>query len=213
MYTPEPFAECRPEVLHSFIREHPLGLLISCSNEEGLTATHVPMLLDVPADSSGVLRCHVARANPHQSVLAKGAPVLVVFQGPDHYITPSWYPSKAEHGRVVPTWNYVAVHVWGQATVFDDHQALLHHVGQMTEFQESVFTEPWRVTDAPQEYVSGLARAIVGIEIRIERMQGKWKLSQNRPAKDRTSVVDGLEDLATCRSVQMADAMKKRQAE
>jgi transcriptional regulator len=207
VYTPAPFAESRPDVLHALIREYPLGLLISSSEPDGLMATHLPMLLD---ESNRTLRCHMARSNPHGQILKASPPVLVVFRGPEHYVTPSWYASKTEHGKVVPTWNYVAVHVRGRAGVFEDPDALLEHVRLLTAFNESSFDPAWRVSDAPGDYVTGLVSAIVGVEIAVEGIEGKWKLSQNRPIEDRDGVIAGLEDLGTYRSLATADEMKKR---
>lgn len=206
MYVPRPFAEPRPEVLHAFLRQYPLAALVSVS-ADGLTASHVPLLLDANA---GVLRGHLARANPHWRALAESPSVLALFTGPEHYVTPSWYPSKAEHGKVVPTWNYTAVHVSGRARVFEDKAELLAFLERLTAEQESAFAQPWRVEDAPSEYVANLADAIVGVEIAIERVEGKWKLSQNRPEVDRAGVLHGLEELDSERSRSVADLMKKR---
>ena len=200
MYNPAPFAESRVEVLHEFVREHPLGALVT-----GLTASHIPMFLDA---CRGVLRCHLARANPQCEILSSGAPVLVIFGGAEHYVTPTWYPSKAEHGKVVPTWNYTAVHVTGQPRILDTPELvkLLH---ELTDANEAGLPQQWRIEDAPAEYISALTKAIVGFEIAIERIEGKWKHSQNRSEADRVGVIAGLEALGTHRSAEMADAMKK----
>jgi transcriptional regulator len=203
MYTPAQFAEARPEVLHDLIRRYPLGALVSTSSEQGLMASHIPMLLDSDA---GVLRCHVARANPHWQTLSE-SPVLVIFTGPEHYISPSWYASKDEHGKVVPTWNYAAVHVHGHARTFEG-EALYPHLQKLTSANESAHALTWRLEDAPREYIEGLMKAIVGVEIVIQRLQGKWKLSQNRPDRDRQGAIAGLDALGTHRSAELSDFMK-----
>ena len=203
MYNPQQFAETRADVLHAFIREHPLGMLVT-SGAAGLEASHVPMVLDAEA---GVLRCHLARANPQWQAVAS-APVLIVFRGPEHYITPSWYPSKQEHGKVVPTWNYVAVHVWGEARTFETQEELLPHLKELTRQNESAFAEPWAVEDAPESYIQALTKAIVGVEISIRRMEGKRKASQNRPLGDRFGVIEGLESIGSAESLEMAQIVK-----
>ncbi len=199
MYVPKHFAETRVEVLREFVRAHPLGLLVAGPE---LEATHVPMLLDGER-----LRCHVARANPIWKGL-EGAAVVAVFSGPAHYVSPSWYPSKAEDGRVVPTWNYTAVQVRGAATLFEGRDELVAHLTEMVEAQESRFEQPWRVTDAPAEYLDGLTRAIVGIEVRVSEVTGKFKLSQNRPAADRDAVIAALEALGDRAADEVAELMR-----
>ncbi|MGH9619522.1 MAG: FMN-binding negative transcriptional regulator, partial [Bryobacteraceae bacterium] len=196
MYTPAHFAETRLDVLHQFIRQHPLAALVT-SGPDGLEATHVPMVLHPEIEPQGVLRCHVARANPQWKSIGLQSPVLVIFSGPEHYITPSWYAAKKEHGRVVPTWNYAAVHVSGRAKLFDEENALLEHLNALTKQSEAPFEKPWAVSDAPAEYVQAMAKAIVGIEMTIERLEGKWKASQNRPRADRPGIIAGLEELHT----------------
>jgi transcriptional regulator len=199
MYTPGHFAEERPEVLQEFLGAHPFAVLVTCG-EDGPEASHVPTLLH---PDEGRLRCHLARANGHWKSL-NGARVLAIFQGAHHYVSPSWYPSKAEHGKVVPTWNYLAVHVRGRARVFEDRDEIVAHVTALTARNEEGFPAPWSVADAPGEYIEGLSRAIVGVEIEIESMEGKWKVSQNRPAADRAGVVDGLRGLGTEAAREMA---------
>lgn len=205
MYTPAPFAETQTDVLYEFVRQHPLGVLISHSEPAGLMASHIPMLAD---SSTGILRCHMARANRQWESLDR-AEVLVVFTGPEHYISPSWYPSKQEHGKVVPTWNYAAVHVSGRASIFEG-EALHPHLRQLTLAHESTHGLAWSVDDAPGSYIEGLTKAIVGIEIRVERIEGKWKMSQNRPAADQRGVVEGLQRLGTPASIEVAGAVRDR---
>src|SRR5579863_8292746 len=144
------------------------------STSEGLFATFLPLIYDEHAGEHGALLGHVARKNDHWRLGAIGE-ALVIAHGPDAYITPSWYPSKREHGRVVPTWNYIAVHVAGAARLFDDTPSLIRHLSELTDSHESGFAEPWSVTDAPPDYVANMTRAIVGIEIAVDRIEGKWK--------------------------------------
>ncbi|AKM31742.1 transcriptional regulator [Pandoraea faecigallinarum] len=191
MYQPAAFTENRPEVLHDLIRSHPLGLLVSAGSQ-GLIADAIPFLVYAGEGEFGTLRGHLARANPHGEALRDVDDCLIAFTGPQGYITPSWYVAKAEHGKVVPTWNYAAVHVWGKPRVIDDAAWLRRLVGDLTQSQEQGRAAPWAVEDAPEDYVNGMLRAIVGVEIPIRRIEGKFKMSQNRPMPDRVGVVDGL---------------------
>ncbi|HEY4365267.1 MAG TPA: FMN-binding negative transcriptional regulator [Bryobacteraceae bacterium] len=206
MYNPAAFAENRAEVLHSFLRAHPFGTLVT-NGPDGPEASHVPFFWDAEA---GLLRCHMARANPHGRLLTSGARVLAVFTGPHHYITPNWYASKQEHGKVVPTWNYTAVHASGSARLFEDAPSLLRHLHELTDSQEAGSSHPWSVADAPPEFIEGQMKAIVGIEIAVERLEGKWKLNQNRPAADRDGVIAGLETLGSPDSREVARLMRDR---
>lgn len=206
MYQPPLFVETRPDVLHGLIRAHPFGLLIS-SSPEGPVANPVPFLLDPDIGPHGRLRAHVARANPHWRLLADNPaePVLVVFQGVDTYITPSWYETKRETGKVVPTWNYATVQVRGTARVIEDAAWIATQINDLTTRHESGRAEPWAVSDAPDSYVAAQIRGIVGIEIDIAGIDGKWKVSQNRPVADRAGVVAGLEaEQATDKGLEMA---------
>jgi transcriptional regulator len=209
MYNPAPFPEERIEVLHAFIREHPLAVIVSCG-DNGLEATHAPVVLHTDIGQQGVLRCHFARANSQWKTIPSSPGVLAIFQGPQHYITPSWYPSKKEHGKVVPTWNYVVVHVRGHAKTFEDCDELIAHVTALTNQNEQVFDTPWSVSDAPREYIEAMTRAIVGIEISIEKIEGKWKASQNRPPADRQRVVNGLTTFGSAESLEMARIVERR---
>jgi len=206
MYNPAPFAEDHIGILHAFIRQHPLAALIT-NGPDGPEAAHVPVVLHA---EESVLRCHLARGNPQWKTIQSSAPVLAVFQGPEHYISPSWYPSKAEHGKVAPTWNYVAVHVRGRGRIFEDRDSLLNHLRALTGENENTFETPWSIDDAPADYIEGLSRGIVGVEISIEAIEGKWKASQNRPRRDREGVVEGLNALGSSRSLQMARIVKER---
>lgn len=203
MYNPPLFAQDRVEVLHAFIRQYPLAAVVTCGSE-GPEATHVPVVLHENVGANGVLRCHFARANPHWEALRSAPEVLVILQGPNHYITPDWYPTKREHGKVVPTWNYVAVHVRGKARIVESQEGLEQHLRALTEQHEAGRETPWSVDDAPKQYIEALSRAIVGIEIEILAIEGKWKVSQNRPEMDRKGVVAGLEAAGDPDSLTMA---------
>lgn len=190
MYVPPAYRETRAEVLHALVRAHPLGTLVT-AGAAGLTANLIPFDL-VETAGGTVLRAHLARANPQCDELRSGAETLVIFQGPEAYVTPSWYAAKAEHGRVVPTWNYAVVQVRGRPQVFDAPDWLAAQVGRLTEGHEAGRAHPWAVSDAPEAFIAGQLRAIVGLEIPIERIEGKWKMSQNRSEADRSGVAEGL---------------------
>jgi transcriptional regulator len=190
MYLPSAFREERLETLHALIRAHPLATLIT-SGPDGLIANLVPFIL-VDSGEKGTLRAHVAKANDQVEALKAGSEALVVFQGPESYITPSWYVSKREHGRVVPTWNYVMVQARGTARGIDDPAWIRGQIEALTSSQESRRSTPWKVADAPEPFVAGQIGAIIGVEIPISGIEGKWKVSQNRSAADRQSVQDGL---------------------
>jgi transcriptional regulator len=192
MYIPEAFREERPEVLQAFIERHPLGALI-CTTAEGLTANHIPMILSNGADGTRLLRGHVARANNVWKSLALDAPVLVIFGGANHYITPSWYPAKKQHGKVVPTWNYSVVHAQGTVRFADEKARSREYVTELTNSQEASRTERWQVSDAPAQYIDAALSAIVTFEIKVTRLIGKFKASQHRAAGERQSVLAGLE--------------------
>ena len=191
MYQPPHFREDRLAVQHALIREQSLGLLIT-AGPGGLQANHLPFLIDAGKSERGTLRAHLARANPQWGELAAVAECLVVFQGPQQYISPSLYPTKREHGKVVPTWNYITVHAWGRPQVIDDAAWLRCQVEDLTAHKEGTRAAPWHVSDAPEPFVAAQLKGIVGIEIPIARIEGKWKVSQNRPPVDQTGVVAGL---------------------
>jgi transcriptional regulator len=190
MYLPKHFEQPDVATLHQFVRAHPFGVLVTMTSG-GLDANHLPLLIDVEPAPYGTLRGHVARANPIWRE-CRGADALVIFQGPDSFISPSWYPTKAETGSVVPTWNYVVVHAHGRLTVIEDREWLRAHVEALTNRHEGARQAPWAVSDAPLDYIEKMVGAIVGIEMPIARLTGKWKLSQNRSERDRGGVVDGL---------------------
>jgi transcriptional regulator len=192
MYIPKHFEQPRTEVLHQLMRARPLATLIT-QTADGFDANHIPLHLSCEsADSPGILRGHVARANPLWKEAGQNHQVLAIFHGPDAYVTPSWYPSKAETGKAVPTWNYAVVHAHGALRIIDDANWLRAHLDALTASQESGFAHPWQVSDAPEDYISNMIKAVVGIEITITRLSGKWKLSQNQPAQNQAGVIAGL---------------------
>jgi transcriptional regulator len=193
MYQPPAFREDRIEVQHDLIRAHPLGLLIT-AGPGGLMANAIPFLIYPEGSKLGTVRAHFARANPQGRELAAVDECLVVFQGPQEYVTPSWYPTKRETGKVVPTWNYVTVHAWGRPRVTADAQWLRRQIEDLTRLKEGGRPDVWKVDDAPADFVAAQIKGIVGVEIEIARSEGKWKVSQNRTAVDRAGVVAGLRE-------------------
>jgi transcriptional regulator len=206
MYQPAAFREDRIEVQHALIRTHPLGLLIT-AGPGGLIANPFPFLLDAKTSGqeapgqdgqeqsgNGTLRLHIARANPQWRELEAVDECLIVFQGPQDYVTPSWYATKRETGKVVPTWNYATVHAWGRPRIMNDDAWLRRQIEDLTRSRESSRAEPWQVDDAPAEFVAAQMRGIVGVEIPILRIEGKWKMSQNRPEADRVGVIAGFRE-------------------
>ena len=190
MYQPPAFREDRLEVQHDLIRAHPLGLLIT-GGAGGLIANPLPFHLEPSVGELGALQCHLARANPQLDDLAAGRDCLIVFQGPQAYVTPAWYASKQAHGKVVPTWNYVMVQARGRPRLMDD-PTLRRQLDDITADQERGRFTPWAVDDAPTDYIAAQQRAIVGVEIAISHLEGKWKVSQNRSEGDRRGVIAGL---------------------
>lgn len=188
----------------ALIEEHALGAWV-VHGADGLVANHIPFLLDRARGPHGTLVGRVARANPVWKALSAGASSLVMFQGPQSYITPNWYPSKAEHGKVVPTWDYAVVHAHGIARAIEDRDWLLDMLGRLTDAQEASQPAPWRVNDAPADYIDKLLRAIVGIEIPIERLEGKLKASQAETVPDRLGTVEGLRGLRRPETDALAD--------
>ena len=191
MYTPSAFAIDDLNELHQQILGTRLAVLVT-HGEQGLQASHLPLLLNADQGPNGTLYGHFARANPQWRELQNGAEALVIFAGADAYVSPGFYPSKAEHGKVVPTWNYVAVHAYGMAEVFADADRLRNLVSALTDRHEAGRTNPWKVADAPTDYIDGMLKAIVGFALPIQRLEGKRKLSQNRNAADIAGVREGL---------------------
>jgi transcriptional regulator len=212
MYLPSHFAEDRLDVLTAFIRDHPFATLVS-PFPDGLFASHLPMLWDPEPAPFGTLTGHVARPNPHGTTPPSTADSLAIFLGPQAYVSPSWYPAKTEHGKVVPTWNYVAVHARGPLRTIDDPAWLRTFVTRLTNAQERTFARPWHVTDAPEPFVEAMLRGIVGVEMPLRALEGKWKLSQNRPAPVVDGTIAGLEARGDSDSAAVAAAMAVRRRE
>lgn len=208
MYTPDVFREERIEVLHAAMTEIATATVVSAS-PSGLIATHVPVEVDPHPARWGTVRCHFARSNSHAAHLIADAESLLIFQGPEAYVSPSWYPTKQETGKVVPTLNYVAIHAYGRATPFEDVDRLRLHLSALTARFERDSSEPWAPSDAPAEFIDSMCRGVVGVEIPLDRIEGKWKVSQNQPDSNRTGVVEGLRDRAGEGDLAMADRVER----
>ncbi|MBN9027318.1 FMN-binding negative transcriptional regulator [Kaistia sp. MMO-174] len=191
MYQPPAFREDRLDVLHGLMRAHPLAMLVT-AGEGGLMANLIPFLIDPAGAEKGLLRAHLARANNQLAALRAGSEAMVLFQGPNAYVTPNWYATKAETHKVVPTWNYATVHAWGTPRILESTDWLRQQVGELTDESEKAQAHAWSVDDAPEPFVAAQMKGIVGLEIPIARIEGKWKVSQNRPAADREGVIEGL---------------------
>jgi transcriptional regulator len=203
MYQPPAFRLDDLGSQHEVMRRHPFATLVTRSGD-GVVADHIPFLIDPARGDKGVLKAHVARANPLWRTHPADMEALVIFQGVDHYITPSWYATKAETGKVVPTWNYVVVHAYGPLQVFDDPVWLREQIGALTRSHEASRADPWAVSDAPADFLAAQIKGIVGIEIAISRVEGKRKASQNRPEADRAGVIKGLGEMGGEASAAMA---------
>lgn len=209
MYVPAAFEESRLEVLQGLIRQQPLATLVTWT-AGGLAANHIPLYLRASGTGPGTLVGHVARANPLWREVDTGTAVLAIFQGPQAYVSPSWYPTKQEHGKVVPTWNYAVVHARGPLRVVDDAAWVRAQLLELTQQQEAGAAQPWAVDDAPREYTDGLLKALVGIEIAVQQLTGKWKVSQNQPAHNQAGVVRALAAAGTDQSAAMAALVQER---
>jgi transcriptional regulator len=208
MYQPDDFrAEDIPE-MHALMRARPFATLVS-AGAAGLFASHLPTVLkdDGPY---GLIECHLARANPHCNELAAGNEALMIFQGPESYITPNWYPTKAATGKVVPTWNFAVVHAFGRPEVIKDRNWLLRHVTELTAQQERGAAKPWAVSDAPESFIEVMLRGIVGFRFAVTRLKGKWKMSQNRQTQDRLGVVQGLRERSEGDDLETADIVSAK---
>lgn len=210
MYTPPAFAESRIEVMHDLMQTYPFAAVVT-SGSSGMVATHLPLVLHAEASEYGTLRGHMARANNQWTQASDSPDALVIFSGPHQYISPSWYPTKREDGRVVPTWNYAVVHAYGPLTLHHETSWLLEHLNALVTQQEAGFEQPWKVTDAPVDYIERQTGGIVGIEIPIRRLEGKWKLSQNRSERDRGGVIEGLAEVNTTGSLAVRALMSERE--
>lgn len=202
MYIPNANLEKRPDVLRRMMAEHPLAAVVTM-NREGLIASHIPLVHEEDGSEFGVLKGHISRANLQWKDLTPSVDALAIFAGPQHYISAGWYPGKGEDGKEVPTWNYVAVHAYGSLQLRENSAWLMTHLESLTSVHEAEFDAPWRVADAPAEFIAALLRGIVGFELPIRRLEGKWKVSQNRSEPDRQAVVSGLKELGTAESLQM----------
>jgi transcriptional regulator len=208
MYTPKDFRVDDLAILHADMRQNTLAALISIT-PTGLVATHLPILLDEHHGPNGTILGHVSRANLQWQQSDPTVEALIIFTGPDTYVTPSWYPAKQETGRVVPTWNYAAIHVYGKLTFFEDPERLRDIVTRLTNQHEAAFPQPWQVTDDPPNFIDSQLKAIVGFELPILRIEGKRKFNQNRSAEDRAGVIDGLRALNDPRKTEVADLMQE----
>lgn len=202
MYIPRHNEETRLSVMRALIVAQPLATLVTVG-ASGLFASHVPMLLEDDGSEFGVLKCHISRANTQWRDYAPTVDALAIFTGHQHYITPTWYPGTKEHGKEVPTWNYVVVHAYGPLKVIQDQQWLLTNVEKLTSIHEAGSPVPWKVSDAPEDFIRSQLKGIVGLEVPIRRIEGKWKVSQNRTESERNGVIEGLEKLNTPESLAM----------
>jgi transcriptional regulator len=209
LYTPKHFDEPRTEVLHDLMRERSLATLITLGST-GLSANHIPLFLSAEPAPLGTLRGHVSRSNSVWKDFDPKVEALAVFSGPDAYVTPSWYPTKQDTGQVVPTWNYVVAHAYGTLRVIDDPTWVRANVEELTRHKESGRAEPWNVADAPAEYIARLLGGIVGIEIVLSRIEGKWKVSQNQPPANQAGVIEGLAETGDAEAMAMARLVKER---
>lgn len=208
MYIPAPFREDREERLSELMREHPLAIVVTLGGS-GLIASHLPLIYEPLPDSPGILHGHIARANVQWQDFQTEVDALAIFQGPQSYISPSWYATKQRSGRVVPTWNYAVVHAYGSVEIYTEAARLRKHLGLLVAEHEKSFSPPWSLNDAPAEFVDELLNSIVGIDIRITRLEGKWKVSQNRPAEDRNGVIEGLTSKCDAESRAVAELVRK----
>lgn len=209
MYIPRSNEEKRVPVMQEFMREQPLVCLVTLGSG-GLVASHIPMVLEQDGSEFGILKGHLSRANTQWRELTPGVEALAIFSGPHHYISPSWYPSKQEHGKEVPTWNYAVVHAYGTLRLVEDSNWLLSHLESLTNTHEAGFAAPWKVSDAPPEFLDQLMNGIIGLELPIGRLEDKWKVSQNKPDRDRAGVVEGLAAINTPESLTMKALVERK---
>jgi transcriptional regulator len=209
MYIPRANLEARIPVIQKLMEEQPFASLVTMGTT-GLFASHIPMVLERDGTEMGRLRGHLSRANRQWRDFAPEVEALAIFSGPQHYITPSWYPEKQESGRVVPTWNYAVVHAYGHLRVIEDSNWLMAHLQSLVGIHEADLPTPWKIEDAPKDYITSEIKGIVGLEMVIERLEGKWKVSQNRSERDRTGVADGLAVLNTAESLAMKALVDER---
>jgi transcriptional regulator len=209
MYIPKHFEETRLDVLHQLMRDYPLATVIT-HGADGINANHIPIYLDAAQGEFGTLRAHVARANPIWQDLQAEIPVLMIFHGPNSYVSPQWNPAKKVHGKAVPTWNYAVVHCHGHLRVVDDAAFVRANVDELSSRHEAGLPPPWTLDEAPADYAEKMLGAIVGLELVIEKIVGKWKISQNHPGAAQQGVVDGLLAHQGNGAEAMADLMAAR---
>lgn len=207
MYLPDQFNESRPEVLHELIREYPLGLFVTQA-ASGIEANYIAFSFSADATPNGSLLGHVSRKNALWQSREMSEKALVVFQGPSAYISPSWYPAKKEHGRVVPTWNYVVVQVQGTLRIHDDPDWVARQVDRLTSQMESSMEFPWAASDMPPEFQERMINSIVGVELVIDTLIGKWKVSQNHPPANRAGAIEGLMATGRAAAIELAEMMR-----
>jgi transcriptional regulator len=209
MYIPKANEETRVPTMHALMHAEPLATLVTMGTG-GLFASHIPLVLHDVDGTPGILRGHVSRANTQWRTADTSVEALAIFAGPQHYITPAWYEGKAINGKVVPTWNYVVVHAYGTLRVIEDKDWMLRHLETLTDQSEAGMALPWKVSDAPAEFIQQMMNGIVGFELAITRLEGKWKASQNRSAEDKRRVAEGLSSLGTAESAAMASVVTER---
>jgi transcriptional regulator len=202
MYIPRHNEEKRISVMQALMVSQPLGTLVTLG-ASGLFASHVPMVLEEDGSQFGVLKCHISRANTQWRDFVPAVDALAIFAGHQHYISPTWYPGTKEHGKEVPTWNYAVVHAYGPLKVIQDEQWLLTNVEKLTAIHEAASPVPWKVSDAPEDFIKSQLKGIIGLELTIQRLEGKWKVSQNRTEEERKGVIEGLAKLDTPKSLAM----------
>jgi transcriptional regulator len=203
MYIPYHNSETRIPILRQMMAAHPLAAVVTLG-ASGLVATHMPLVLEDDGSEFGLLKGHVSRANSQWKDPSPNVEALAIFSGPQHYISPNWYPSKLEDGKEVPTWNYVVVHAYGPLRIVEDAAWILGHLNSLVDTHEAASPIPWKVSDAPADFIASLMKGIVGFELPIRRLEGKWKVSQNRNEEDRVGAMEGLAQLGTPESVAMA---------
>jgi transcriptional regulator len=209
MYIPRHNEEKHVPVMQAFMVANPFATLVTLG-ADGLFASHIPMVFENDGSQFGVLRGHISRANTQWRNFDSSVDALAIFAGDHHYVSPSWYSEEGEHTKEVPTWNYAVVHAYAPLKVIEDPQWLLDHVSSLTNIHESTFPTPWKVSDAPHDYIRSLLHGIVGLELPIRRLEGKWKISQNRTDRERKGVIDGLSRLNTPESLAMKALLEAR---
>ncbi|MDC0598668.1 FMN-binding negative transcriptional regulator [Gammaproteobacteria bacterium] len=208
MYIPKVNEEKNISILHALVTSHPLGTWVTHTHE-GLIVNHIPFMINSTLGENGTLVGHVAKANPIWKQFSSTENSVIIFQGVETYITPSWYPSKNEHGKALPTWNYAVVHAYGLPRIIEDKEWLLNHLNELTDEHESEQALPWKVADAPEDYIKHMLKGVVGIEIPIAKLEGKWKVNQNKQESDKLGVIEGLLSREDAQSKEMASYVQQ----